>query len=231
MTSISKQLIIVLLALILFTSCAIHKEFPFICFNRGCVKDQWNIPKLRHNVKIFRKQTVAKIYKKKNKNNHLESRTEINIAKVYKDSLRVPKSTKAKTPDSIIVHEPINKKNTIDTLANLSKKNNLTINYPFNDANISEEDRKKVEKYFEYIDVKNISKIIVRGYTDNLGSSSYNKNLSDQRAKKIYEYLIKLGIPSSKLLREGLDSQNPIADNITEEGKYLNRRVEIEIIK
>lgn len=105
----------------------------------------------------------------------------------------------------------------------------ITVNYPFNGDIISEKNKKEIKKSLENIDITNITSIKVKGYTDNRGTDTFNKTLSANRAKRVYEYLIELGIPSSKLSSQGLDSQNPIGDNTNDEGAKLNRRVEIEI--
>jgi|GEM_PF-5017937 len=61
------KLVIALFVLTLFNSCAIHMQFPFICFQKECVQDQWNFHRIKNNVKIFEKKTIAKIHKKKHK--------------------------------------------------------------------------------------------------------------------------------------------------------------------
>lgn len=72
--------------------------------------------------------------------------------------------------------------------------------------------------------------IEIRGHTDNIGSSRYNKKLSQERAKSVYEFLTEAGIDKSRLSYEGYGNENPIADNSTEFGRQLNRRVEIIVL-
>jgi len=59
----------------------------------------------------------------------------------------------------------------------------------------------------------------------------YNINLSQKRVQSVVEYLIKKGISESRLQAIGHGEENPIATNKTEEGRRINRRVEVEIIK
>ncbi|MGD9120135.1 MAG: OmpA family protein [Desulfobacterales bacterium] len=73
------------------------------------------------------------------------------------------------------------------------------------------------------------SEIIVEGYTDSFGDYIYNKDLSKSRADVIKEYLVKVGIPSTKIKTFGMGPQNPIASNKTREGRKQNRRIEIRI--
>lgn len=67
----------------------------------------------------------------------------------------------------------------------------------------------------------------IAGYTDNTGSFSFNLKLSHERAQSVAEYLVENGINRSRLVTKGLGPQFPIADNNTESGRALNRRVEI----
>lgn len=71
----------------------------------------------------------------------------------------------------------------------------------------------------------------ISGYTDSVGSERYNTRLSIFRANMIKSYLLGQGVRPQQLKVQGLGSRNPIADNATEEGRRLNRRVEIEVVK
>ena len=73
--------------------------------------------------------------------------------------------------------------------------------------------------------------ILIRGYTDNIGSPDFNMTLSDKRAKAVVDYLILKGIDAGRLNYEGLGSEHPVADNGTEEGRHKNRRVEFTILQ
>lgn len=72
--------------------------------------------------------------------------------------------------------------------------------------------------------------IQINGHSDNTGSKKKNQKLSEQRAREVFEYLIKKGV-QNKMLFKGYGSELPIASNETEEGRIKNRRVEFEIIK
>ncbi|MFC2131272.1 OmpA family protein, partial [Bacteroidota bacterium] len=74
-------------------------------------------------------------------------------------------------------------------------------------------------------------KIEVSGYTDNIGSKSYNKKLSYQRARSVLEYLMKNGVGKDLLIAKGYGEENPVVSNETEEGRAKNRRVEIKFMK
>lgn len=69
-------------------------------------------------------------------------------------------------------------------------------------------------------------KVILKGWTDYIGSDAYNKVLSQNRANSVKNYLEKQGIPASRMTAIGCGKSFKY-DNHTEEGRYMNRRVEI----
>jgi hypothetical protein len=71
--------------------------------------------------------------------------------------------------------------------------------------------------------------LVVEGNTDNKGSKTVNDKISKQRAKAISRYLNQRGIRSSSITIKARGSENPVADNSTEEGRQANRRVEVMV--
>ena len=72
--------------------------------------------------------------------------------------------------------------------------------------------------------------IEIQGHTDNVGSSRYNRTLSENRAKAVKNYLIKKGINSQRLIAVGVGFSRPKTTNRTEEGRASNRRVELLLV-
>jgi outer membrane protein OmpA-like peptidoglycan-associated protein len=72
-------------------------------------------------------------------------------------------------------------------------------------------------------------KIKLGGYTDNTGDPAANLQLSDQRAKNVMAELLKLGVDPSRLEAQGYGDEHPVADNNTEEGRQLNRRISLRV--
>jgi outer membrane protein OmpA-like peptidoglycan-associated protein/tetratricopeptide (TPR) repeat protein len=73
-------------------------------------------------------------------------------------------------------------------------------------------------------------KIQIAGYTDNVGLAKDNLLLSNNRAKTVVDYLVSKGIVQARLVFKGFGAANPVADNVTESGKALNRRTELSVI-
>ncbi|MFM2394663.1 MAG: hypothetical protein RLZZ546_2645 [Bacteroidota bacterium] len=69
-------------------------------------------------------------------------------------------------------------------------------------------------------------KIKIIGHTDNVGNEGDNLQLSLERAKSVYEALIRLNIAQQRLSYDGKGETQPISSNDTEEGRRLNRRTE-----
>jgi OOP family OmpA-OmpF porin len=68
--------------------------------------------------------------------------------------------------------------------------------------------------------------ITIAGYASSEGTSSHNMSLSKDRANAIKNYLLKGGVPAKQIKLKGYGETHPIADNSTEDGRKLNRRVE-----
>jgi OOP family OmpA-OmpF porin len=68
----------------------------------------------------------------------------------------------------------------------------------------------------------------VEGHTDWIGTDAYNQGLSERRANAVRDYLISRGVSASRLSAAGFGESQPIASNETDEGRALNRRVELK---
>ena len=67
------------------------------------------------------------------------------------------------------------------------------------------------------------------GHADSRGELAYNQTLSEQRASSVAGYLINRGVLRERLYVAGMGETAPIASNDTEQGRAMNRRVEIVI--
>jgi OOP family OmpA-OmpF porin len=67
----------------------------------------------------------------------------------------------------------------------------------------------------------------ISGNTDNVGSKKLNQKLSERRAAVVYAYLVKKGIDSSRLIKQGFADTKPVATNKTAKGRAENRRTDL----
>lgn len=69
---------------------------------------------------------------------------------------------------------------------------------------------------------------VLNGYASAEGTPEHNMTLSEDRANSVKAYLVNSGVPSANISTKGYGTANPVADNSTEAGRILNRRVEIK---
>lgn len=93
------------------------------------------------------------------------------------------------------------------------------------------------ETYFKYlkemvyvVNGHHDIRISVTGHTDAVGTDDYNIKLSERRANSIRNYFVSLGLAPDKLEIDFKGEKNPVANNLTKEGKQKNRRVDFAFI-
>ncbi len=75
-------------------------------------------------------------------------------------------------------------------------------------------------------------KLRISGHTDSEGSASFNKDLSEQRAQNIMDYITYFGrVPENRVEAFGYGSSQPIVEEKTDKDRALNRRVEFELYR
>ncbi len=70
-------------------------------------------------------------------------------------------------------------------------------------------------------------KVVLKGHTDSRGPDQYNMDLSSRRAEAVKAYLVNKGVDASRLTCKAFGESSPIATNDTDQGRALNRRVEL----
>lgn len=105
------------------------------------------------------------------------------------------------------------------------------IQFDFDKSIIQAQSFQYLDKLSEYLEYNSGMKILIIGHTDNIGTESYNLDLSSMRAKAVFEYLINKGIDKSRLDYKGVGFTQPLRIGDSEEDKELNRRVEIKLIE
>ena len=80
-----------------------------------------------------------------------------------------------------------------------------------------------------YLSSNSNNKINLIGYASNDGSDYANKILSKKRALMVKDKLVSFGFEKSRIIALGGGISNPIASNLTEKGRILNRRVELTL--
>ena len=81
------------------------------------------------------------------------------------------------------------------------------------------------------VTTKSDKAIVLEGHADSVGSMESNQKLSENRAAEIGSALIARGVPQQRIQTAGFSSRRPVASNSTEEGRRLNRRVEVVFLE
>ncbi len=103
--------------------------------------------------------------------------------------------------------------------------------FDFGKYNIRQDADSVLQEVVTQIQEQSSLHIHLQGHTDAIGSSEANLLLSKNRAIAVQEYLLDSGIDSSKIHFEGYGEGQPIAENDSDEGRQLNRRVALTITR
>jgi adhesin transport system outer membrane protein len=109
----------------------------------------------------------------------------------------------------------------------------LTVNFQKNSTDIAAGLKNEIDEFSRFMKNNPGFKANIVGHSSRtaVSKAEYNLKLSKERADAFKAELIKRGISAERLTTQGKGFEKPIADNSTEEGRYLNRRLEIELLK
>ena len=107
--------------------------------------------------------------------------------------------------------------------------NNIFFDY--DKADLKPESIPELNKVVSLMNDYPVIKVEIGAHTDARGSDDYNQGLSERRAQSVVNWLIGQGINDQRLFPKGYGETKPVADNETDEGRALNRRVEFKLVK
>jgi outer membrane protein OmpA-like peptidoglycan-associated protein len=134
---------------------------------------------------------------------------------------------------SLVGHEEKKPFNLEVFLQPIAIGNKVVLNNIFFDTNKSDikyESKPELKKLIDFLNLNPTVRIEISGHTDNVGTIQFNQTLSENRAKSVYQYLIRNGIGASRLVYKGYGETQPVASNDNEENRSKNRRTEFMII-
>jgi outer membrane protein OmpA-like peptidoglycan-associated protein len=88
---------------------------------------------------------------------------------------------------------------------------------------------RKLDQLAQFLNEHKGRRVQIDGFTDSVGTDSYNDELSQRRANSVKSALLSRGVDSSRIGTEGYGKAYPVANNIDSGGRQLNRRVEVVI--
>jgi outer membrane protein OmpA-like peptidoglycan-associated protein len=101
--------------------------------------------------------------------------------------------------------------------------------YPYDSADLLPAGRSNLQNLATSLSQNPETEVLIVGHTDSRGSDQYNMGLSLRRADAAADILASYGVPRSRIRTSGRGESEPVASNDTDEGRQLNRRVEIAI--
>jgi OmpA-OmpF porin, OOP family len=102
------------------------------------------------------------------------------------------------------------------------------IQFEFNSGILKTESYAMLDKAASEIKKDPSAAFILKGYASAEGTDEHNMQLSIDRANSVKVYLVNTGVAAANLTTKGYGESNPVADNTTEAGRIINRRVEIK---
>jgi OOP family OmpA-OmpF porin len=106
----------------------------------------------------------------------------------------------------------------------------LDVKFDFDKAKVREESYDDIKNLADFMQQYPQTNTTVEGHTDSVGTDQYNQRLSERRAQAVREVLVKqYGVEGQRVDSVGYGETRPVADNSTEEGRQINRRVEAEV--
>ncbi len=103
----------------------------------------------------------------------------------------------------------------------------FVVYFEFNEYGLNSKAFGTIDNVINHLRHKPGLSIEIKGYTDDVGTESYNNFLSRRRAKMVLEYMNSRGVPSDYMKAKAYGSDNPVADNKNPNESWLNRRAEI----
>lgn len=196
--------LIFILIICVFSSCAIHHEFPFICFRAGCVKQQFSL-------KPFKKKLQASMGRKRIKSSASKSGKRRNSSpdggnRSYDQNEEQPNNKNKTEDDSIIGLNPGKTIGTIDTV--------IRIYYAGLNDSILNRQKAVINSYVKRTGAKNISEISL---TDIYSRKETDSDENSSLKKAIGKYLLDIGVSKHRVYRR---SNEHLKDKA---GKYKER--------
>jgi outer membrane protein OmpA-like peptidoglycan-associated protein len=105
------------------------------------------------------------------------------------------------------------------------------VNFDFDRFELEPKAKQSLKDVYEYLQKNPNLKVSISGHTDDLGSEEYNDVLSNQRAKTVAGYLMRLGLEKNRITSKGHGNKIPLDGTLTDKARRKNRRVEFVMTK
>jgi len=114
-------------------------------------------------------------------------------------------------------------------IGSVARLNNIF--FDFNKSALKPDSDTELNRLISILKQYPTMEIEIHGHTDNVGTDVFNLELSNKRAKSVYDYLVSKGISPTRLKFKGYGESKLIVNGNSEEANLVNRRVEFAIVK
>ena len=106
----------------------------------------------------------------------------------------------------------------------------LDVKFDFDKAQVKDDSYGDIKNLADFMNQYPQTTTVVEGHTDSVGSDAYNQGLSERRANAVRDVLVnQYGVSGDRVNAVGYGEARPVADNGTDSGRAINRRVEAEV--
>ncbi|QKE62742.1 OmpA family protein [Aquipseudomonas campi] len=106
----------------------------------------------------------------------------------------------------------------------------LDVKFDFDKSVVKEDSMADIQSLADFMKQYPQTSTVVEGHTDSVGSDAYNQGLSERRANAVRDVLVnQYGVEAGRVSSVGHGEAQPVADNETDEGRAVNRRVEAAV--
>lgn len=106
----------------------------------------------------------------------------------------------------------------------------LDVKFDFDKSQVKEESYSDIKNLADFMKQYPQTSTVVEGHTDSIGTDAYNQGLSERRANAVRDVLVnQYGVEGGRVNAVGYGESRPVADNATDAGRAINRRVEAEV--
>ncbi len=106
----------------------------------------------------------------------------------------------------------------------------LDVKFDFDKAKVKDNSYGDIKNLADFMNQYPQTTTVVEGHTDSVGTDAYNQGLSERRANAVRDVLVnQYGVSGDRVNAVGYGESRPVADNATDSGRAINRRVEAEV--
>jgi len=156
-----------------------------------------------------------------------QARREAEIARQEADEIRQQREQELDRMQKAFSHIVDTRRTPLGMVMNLGEDSFL---FDFDNDTLRPENREILSRIAGVLLASHGYRLYVYGHTDDTGPASYNRTLSDRRARSVRSYLVRAGVPQEVVEAKGFGESSPAVKASTSQDRQKNRRVEIGLI-